>query len=618
VDWISLSMKLRMDRARTPRPRSLIAFVVSALLAVAAVGMTASAPPAGAAANRTSVMGPNLMNADQLTRWFNAKRAGQAGPRLPALNNDVHALAQIFIDEGRTENVRGDIAFVQSVIETGWFVFTDAGQIRPDFNNYAGINANNGRRKGTTCADEVLDAPALSRCFPTPQIGVRAQIQLLRGYADPLSRNLPNRLRMPPSDRIGLAPWWEYFGGNSPSGKLIWASAPDYGIRILQLFSGALMFNGMPALGGYPDVTAPDAILNAPTASTQSGSTFTVGWWGQDFESGVAGFNVDVSDSGGPWIRWLDATAPRWVVPPAASGDFTFFGAAGHTYTLRVQAVDHAGNAGAFSATKSTTVSGSASRTTQFAAAYAMGRGGELSALSSPPMNAPIWSGAYVRGFALRSQGGGYEVDYSGGVRPIGGAPDIAQSAYFPGWDIVRGIALNPDGNGGYVLDGFGGVWPIGNAAPVVTAGYFANWDIARDIAVLPTSTATNPAGYVMDAWGGLHPFGSAPKITQGGYWPGWDIARDVIINPNGPGGWVLDGWGGLSAFNGAPPVNISRYWPGWDIARGAAIYQGPNGLTGYVLDGWGSLNPINNAPALIQTRYWPNRDYARFIAIAP
>ena len=192
-----------------------------------------------------------------------------------------------------------------------------------------------------------------------------------------------------------------------------------------------------------------------------------------------------------------------------------------------------------------------------------MGRGGELSALSSPPMNAPVWSGAYVRGFALRAQGGGYEVDYSGGVRAIGGAPDIAQSAYFPGWDIVRGIALNPDGNGGYVLDGFGGVWPIGNAAPVVTAGYFANWDIARDIVVLPTSTATNPAGYVMDAWGGLHPFGSAPKITQGGYWPGWDIARDVIINPNGPGGWVLDGWGGLSAFNGAPAVNISRYWPG-------------------------------------------------------
>ena len=180
MDWISVSMELRMDRARKPHSRLVTTLVVSALLVVAAgIGVTASIAPVAADTNHTSVMGPNLMNADQLTRWFNAKRAGRPGPRLPALNNDVHALAQIFIDEGHTENVRGDIAFVQSVIETGWFVFPDAGQIRPDFNNYAGINAYNGRRIGTTCADEALDAPLASRCFPTPQIGVRAQIQLL-------------------------------------------------------------------------------------------------------------------------------------------------------------------------------------------------------------------------------------------------------------------------------------------------------------------------------------------------------------------------------------------------------------------------------------------------------
>ena len=201
-------------------------------------------------------------------------RSGREQPRLPALNNDIHALAQIFLDEGAGEGVRGDIAFVQSVIETGWFVFSDNGQIRPEFNNYAGINANNGRRKGTTCADEVLDAPALSRCFPTPQIGVRAQIQLLRGYADPSSRNLPNRLRMPPSDRIGLAPWWEWFGGNSPTGKLIWASAPDYGIRILQLYSSVLTYNGHPPLGldGTNPIGSVDAILRAP------GGLRVMGW----------------------------------------------------------------------------------------------------------------------------------------------------------------------------------------------------------------------------------------------------------------------------------------------------------------------------------------------------
>ena len=44
-----LSMKLRMDRARTPRPRSLIAFVVTALLAVtAAVASDRTCPAAGA------------------------------------------------------------------------------------------------------------------------------------------------------------------------------------------------------------------------------------------------------------------------------------------------------------------------------------------------------------------------------------------------------------------------------------------------------------------------------------------------------------------------------------------------------------------------------------------
>ena len=103
----------------------------------------------------------------------------------------MRALAQIFISEGALEGVRGDMAFVQAVLETGGFFYSDNGQIRPEFNNYGGINANDGRRKGTTCADEVLDLPLESRCFPTPQIGVRANIHLLRGYADPLSRNLP-------------------------------------------------------------------------------------------------------------------------------------------------------------------------------------------------------------------------------------------------------------------------------------------------------------------------------------------------------------------------------------------------------------------------------------------
>jgi hypothetical protein len=264
-------MNQRLRRGRG----SFMAFVAVVVFATTTTGIGSSAHAELSAATRTPVMGASILNADELARWFNANRAGREQPRLPALNNDVHALAQIFLDEGARENVRGDIAFAQSVIETGWFVFSDNGQIRPEFNNYAGINASNGRRKGTTCADEVLDAPLLSRCFPTPQIGVRAQIQLLRGYADPSSRYLPDRLRMPPSDRIGLAPWWEWFGGNSPTGKLIWASAPDYGIRILQLYSSVLTFNGHAPLGlfGTNPIGAVDAISRVPGGLRVSGWT---------------------------------------------------------------------------------------------------------------------------------------------------------------------------------------------------------------------------------------------------------------------------------------------------------------------------------------------------------
>ena len=365
------------------------------------------------------------------------------------------------------------------------------------------------------------------------------------------------------------------------------------------------------------DATPPNTVMNAPLAASQPAGTFTAGWWGEDAGSGIAYFNVDVSENSGGWVRWLDHIPAKYLAGADAAGDFPFFGVPGRSYSFRVQAVDHAGNASGTSPTLSTAVSASAPKPMPFSAAYAIGRKGEITSLSSVPITGPQWPSNAIRGFAVRPQGGGYEVDFAGGVWAVGGAPAVAQSAYFNGWDIVRGIALNPDGKGGYVLDGLGGVWPFGNAAKLTTFPYFG-WDIARDIVMLPTSTATKPAGYVMDAWGGLHPFGSAPKITKGGYWPGWDIARDVIINPNGPGGWVLDGFGGLNPFNGAPNVTVSAYWSGWDIARGAAIYNGPNGLAGYVLDGWGGMHPVNNAPAVVGTKGWVMQDYARYLTLAP
>ncbi len=211
---------------------------------VATVFSTSAATPAGAGVTtHTPVMGPNLLSAAQLAAWYRSMKGNQV-PNVPSVHDDVTTLAQIFIDEGRVEGVRGDIAFVQSIIETGWFGFVGS-QIPPDANNFAGIFAYDGRAGLPNCRH---GDSAPSRCFASPRLGVRTQIQLLRSYADGRSAGLPGRLISAPTDRVGAAPVWEYFGGHDcPCGKLIWASGSGYGVTILKLYSSALVFNGVNA-----------------------------------------------------------------------------------------------------------------------------------------------------------------------------------------------------------------------------------------------------------------------------------------------------------------------------------------------------------------------------------
>ena len=144
---------------------------------------------AGAAAavtTQTPVMGPSLLSAAQLAAWY--QRHSGSTPKIPAFGghpaNDVAALAQVFIDEGKAEGVRGDIAFVQSLLETGWMGFVGS-QIPADAYNYAGIYAFDGR---TRCRTASHGDTAPSRCMGTPQHGVLVQIQLLRSYADPSTK----------------------------------------------------------------------------------------------------------------------------------------------------------------------------------------------------------------------------------------------------------------------------------------------------------------------------------------------------------------------------------------------------------------------------------------------
>jgi len=94
-------------------------------------------------------------------------------------------------------------------------------------------------------------------------------------------------------------------------------------------------------IGGRPYLLVERDTL-PPTASIESlpptsGQDIPVRWQGEDLGSGVASYDVWVSEDGGPLQPWLTGTTAT---------EATFHGFSGHTYGFAVRARDHAGNEG--------------------------------------------------------------------------------------------------------------------------------------------------------------------------------------------------------------------------------------------------------------------------------
>jgi len=173
------------------------------------------------------VMGDSELTADQVTAWFESRNVKY---RLSG-GISIGDLVQMYFEEGKAEHVRPELAFAQSIIETGSF-----GNALD--NNYSGIGA----------CDSCQGEPT----FPTPRDGVRGQIQLLRNYADPTSR--ASNLANPPSPTIygndpvaaaqaydtffakGRTPTWNVMGNGN------WATDPGYAQKVLTVYFQMVSF----------------------------------------------------------------------------------------------------------------------------------------------------------------------------------------------------------------------------------------------------------------------------------------------------------------------------------------------------------------------------------------
>ncbi len=443
-------------------------------------------------------MGQSRLTADQLVAYYQ-KRSGLA---YRATGATLPQLASMFVTEGNRYNVRGDIAFAQSLVETAWFNYPDYGMVRPYNNNFSGIGACD------SCGNGFQFSSALA--------GVRAQLQLLRNYAD--SSSLTSTIPDPPVPELwgsnpstaaynfdhyfakGKAPLWNNMGNGN------WATAPNYATVVLGVYNQMLTDSG--EAGQCP----PDGLLfgaltaagPCPVSLRQPGRSITTTPWGGTYV--LNGNGAVTATNGAPFFgspALADSDAFRDI---AAMPD-------GQGYVV----LDEYGLVHKFgSATSPDTV-------------------GTLGMGYNPGQD-------LARSIAVMPDGKGYVILFAdGNILKFGSAATGAIAALghpsWPGADTARSIALMPDGAGYLVLDNLGGIAKYGSALlGAVGTGSTPSWsiDLGRDVTIVSVF-GTAFGYYVLDAWGGVVGTSGLAKVTN----PAGTLFRDR--------------WRGMTIYGGKP-----------------------------------------------------------------
>lgn len=152
----------------------------------------------------------------------------------PNTPQSVIDMIPFYLSEGEVEGIRGDIAFAQSCLETGNFEF-EGSAVTLDQNNFCGLGVTEKGIKGNS--------------FDTPQLGIRAQIQHLKSYAN--KEPLVNEKIDPRFDKVkrGNSPYVEWLGAKeNPEGRG-WASGEGYGYKILNILDRILSTETPKKLG---------------------------------------------------------------------------------------------------------------------------------------------------------------------------------------------------------------------------------------------------------------------------------------------------------------------------------------------------------------------------------
>lgn len=224
---IAAEVNKRLDAANVPQVTTVYDLTASGLPETLAEQVAAELKAAGYSATLTarkvkqeptyhSIAGKAVATAEQMVAYIKGKR--------PGVEQSVIDMIPLYLSESQTEGIAGDIAFAQSCVETGNFAFpAETCAVTLSQNNFAMLG--------------VTSTFAHGESFATPQIGIRAQIQHLKAYAN---AEALKGVCVDPRFKLvtrGSAPYVEWLGQpDNPQGKG-WATAKGYGARILAVLA---------------------------------------------------------------------------------------------------------------------------------------------------------------------------------------------------------------------------------------------------------------------------------------------------------------------------------------------------------------------------------------------
>jgi N-acetylmuramoyl-L-alanine amidase len=170
------------------------------------------------------IMGKSVVSAEKMVAFVKAKFE---------YATDIEEIAKCFIEVGNKYGIRGDVAFCQSIIETGWFKFDGGTAVTPDQHNYCGLGVVSKGVKGNS--------------FANVRDGVTAQIQHLYAYACKLAIPSDDEVLDPRFKYVtrGIAPHWEDLNNR-------WAMNNNYGQHIISMYEQLLAFKYVPPVVEEP------------------------------------------------------------------------------------------------------------------------------------------------------------------------------------------------------------------------------------------------------------------------------------------------------------------------------------------------------------------------------